>query len=118
MTKIKIIDLLNKIANGEDVPKKIKHNGTEHNLNEITGWYQSIDVTGSVNRWFISKYRLNDTVEIIEEDIDIQKIEELPEYKVEDVDCYDCNSIKCNRYAINKLIKAIKQLDKQIKDKE
>ena len=114
---IRVIDLLNKIANGEDVPEKIKYNGIEYNLNEITGWYQSIDVIGNVNEWFISKYKLNDTVEIIEEqqDIDIQEIVEPLE-----VESYECDKtdIRINRETIKKLVQAVKQLDKNIKDKE
>ena len=107
---IKIIDLLNKIANRENAPEKIKYNGTEYKLNEITGWYQNIDEIGSVNEWFVSKYRLNDTVEILEEqqDIDIQEIKYLNELS----DCEERN-IK-----INELVQAVKQLDKQIKEKE
>lgn len=113
---IKVIDLLNKIANGEEVPEKIKHNGTEHNLNKITGWYQSIDVIGNINEWFISKYRLNDEVEIIEEqqDIDIQSIKELEPLEDYEVDKTD---VRLNRELINKILQWAKQLDKKIKEK-
>ena len=121
---MKIIDLLNKIANGEEVPKKIKYNETEYNLNEITGWYQSINVIGEVNEWFISKYRLNDTVEIIEEvlKLDIQEIEELSiirdirPYSEFDNRCLDRNFETIIKQQ-NKILEAVKQLDSQINNK-
>ena len=64
---MKIIDLLNKIANGEVVPKKIKYNGEEFQFtgydsasknynNELEDLFEVLD--GSM---------LNDEVEIIEE---------------------------------------------------
>lgn len=119
MSKITVIQLLNKIANGEEVPEKIKYNGTEYKLNELTGWYQSIDVIGNVDEWFISKYRLNDIVEIIEdkEDINIQDIKELPEYihigdGGADADVKDEVNIK-----INEIIRAVKHLEKTKEDK-
>ena len=57
-----------------------------------------------------------DELEIIEykdKDINIQDIGILPEFRD-----YDNYSIKTNREKINKLIQAVKQLDRNIKDKE
>ena len=106
---IKIIDLLNKIANGEEVPEKIMYNDKTFRLNQITGWYQNIDVIGNVEDWFISKYRLNDKVEIIEEqeEIDIQDIKEL--------DFSASPLAKTN--LLNELVQAVKQLDLKVKEK-
>lgn len=132
---ITIIQLLNKIANGEEVPEKIMYNNKTFRLNQITGWYQNIDVIGNVEDWFISKYRLNDEVEIIEEqeEIHIQSIKETDIEK----DCngneyytylnknntetgysvnYSLNDIE-TRKKINELVQAVKQLDKNIKEK-
>jgi hypothetical protein len=39
INKIRIIDLLNKIANGEEVPKKIKWNDTKYIFFENTNQY-------------------------------------------------------------------------------
>ena len=117
---MKVIDLLNKIANGEEVPEKIKYNGTEYKLNEKTGWYQSIDVIGSVNEWFISKYRLNDTVERIEdtEDINIQDIKELEDIVALSEEGYMTRGTFIGiTDKINELVQAIKQLDKTKEDK-
>ena len=69
--KIKIIDLLNKVANGEEVPKKIKGR-----LNKIYTYskyntdYQ--DKEGKLLFYKLFQFRdkcLNDEVEIVEEDI-------------------------------------------------
>lgn len=70
--KIKVIDLLNKIANDEEVPKKIKWLGKIYEYSCIDRFYYQ-------NSW--SMYRdfytegncLNDEVEIIEEDKRIEK---------------------------------------------
>ncbi len=77
--KIKIIDLLNKIANGEKVPKKIKYK------NKIYERYQNITTNNlyyyqvpNKNDFFIYQLEaaidLLDEVEIIEEDKKIEKI--------------------------------------------
>lgn len=121
---IKVIDLLNKIANGEEVPEKIKFDKTiwEYNINDYLS-------TGNVNLYFFKELIvfneawLTDTVEIIEEqqDIDIQKIEELDKewtyveglvektWSVAELEIIE---------NLNKLASAVKQLDRNIKDKE
>lgn len=136
MSKITVIQLLNKIANGEEVPEKIKYNGTEYKLNELTGWYQSIDVIGNVDEWFISKYRLNDTVEIMKidefpqyenaKDINIQDIKEIDEHfslkyinsglKKETEEEID-RTVNKIYYKINEIQKAVKYLEKTKEDK-
>lgn len=71
---MKVIDLLNKIANGEEVPKKIKWLGQIYEYNCKNRFYYQ-------NSW--SMYRdfytegncLNDEVEIIEEEKEIEKID-------------------------------------------
>ena len=77
---MKIIDLLNKIANGEEVPKKIKIK------NNVYEWYRRCENTFNYrlsydgklvdsylsDDWFIdSKDMLNDEVEILEEEKEI-----------------------------------------------
>lgn len=99
---MKVIELLNKIANGEEVPKKIKYNNLIYNW-DITGYLHYED-EHTRERAFLEGYRtdkcLNDEVEIIEEN---KPIEELT-YKgekigygttkevVDDADNY-CNAI-------------------------
>lgn len=70
---MKVIDLLNKIANDEELPLRIKVNGYEYRISN--GQYYSDEkymyLVDSAN----SIYHLNDEVEIIEEDKKIEKLE-------------------------------------------
>ena len=107
------------------MPKKIKWRDKIWDY-----WEEDQDYKSKQGRWFTSnlndirtKEFVNDTVEIIEEqqDIDIQSIEELNdtnfdcEHMAEDeVDYYHNNT----RTKMNEIIRAVKQLDKKIKEKE
>ena len=73
MKTIKIIDLLNKIANGEEIPKKIKYNGLEYKLDKEQEDYMLVyaGLLDDINTFS----QLNDEVEIIEEDNKIEKLE-------------------------------------------
>ena len=91
MKTIKIIDLLNKIANGEEVPKKIKYLNAIYIYNKETKQYYKLDnnyvdtiLTKSLRAVLINFDRLNDEVEIIEE-------KKLPE-KLDDM-LYEINEI-------------------------
>ena len=121
--KIKVIDLLNKIANGEEIPKKIKVKdyifiwkvsdiGTGYyNVKEGTGYYWLEDYVSLDNL-----EDLNTEIEIIEKEpeIDIQGM--LGLLHLRDFEC-DKTDIRLNREKINELVKAIKQLDNQINNK-
>jgi hypothetical protein len=69
---VKIIDLLNKIANGEEVPYKIKYNERIFEYAEEIKWYLRDDMKCELSN---SKKCLNDEVKIIEEDKKIKKLE-------------------------------------------
>lgn len=97
--KIKIIELLNKIANGEEVPNlKIKHWKQIYNFNIKMGFITCQSDEG-YNLDLIQC--LNDEVEILEDNT--EEIEELPDYNY---------SIKENRDKINEIIRYIKRKDK------
>jgi len=124
---IKVIDLLNKIANGEEIPKKIKvkdyifiwkvsDNGTGYyNVKEDTGYYWLENYVSLDN-----SEDLNTEIEIIEEEpeIDIQKLKGIEktsttistdnEVRIAYSLIHDCEN------KINDLTKAVKQLDKRI----
>lgn len=71
MNKLRVIDLLNKIANGEEIPKKIKYNNETFTIREEKDDY------ANQNHWFTDRVcllDLNKEVEIIEEDKKIEKI--------------------------------------------
>ena len=121
---IKVINLLNKIANGEEVPKKIKYEGDILEYDNEIFDYLGISKTGTgsfFNYLFVNKATnefINNEVEIIEEleEIDIQnELETIIEFQ--DVTKYDRLSISLNREMINILIKAVKQLDKKMREK-
>ena len=117
---ITIIQLLNKIANGEDVPIKIKYEGDILKYDRGIQDYKGISRTGSgsfFNYLFVNRSTslfINDTVEIIEEqeEIDIQNIQEL----VFNND--NANLKNQSNLLINELVQAVKQLDKNIKEKQ
>lgn len=88
---MKIIELLNKIANGEEIPKKIKVGSEVWNYDEID--YKAEEGV-SIRYLFevhtrINKEDMNEEIEIIEEDKKIEPIK----YKVNTVigiaDCVD-----------------------------
>ena len=75
---MKIIDLLNKIANGEFLPKKIKYDDEIFIYDNQVDKYWSIDHTNNLYD-ILSRYvgiALNDEVEIIEEDKKIEKFKD------------------------------------------
>jgi hypothetical protein len=86
---MKVIDLLNKIANGEEVPEKIKYLGIEfsfqHNCIEYINDYGTCLIRN------ISSKSLNDKVEVIEdtpkEDKKIEKIKDYIIFKTMGLDC-------------------------------
>ena len=112
---IKVIDLLNMIANGEEVPKKIKYGDNILKYNEDIEDYEGVSIPGTgsfFNYLFVNEPTgnfINDTVAIIEEqpEIDIQSIDIL---RIE----LDKNGIATK--IINQLVQAVKQLDKTKSD--
>ena len=115
--KIKIIDLLNKIANGEEVPKRIKSEDREFWFKEdetsIDYLYRT-DKNG--NGWLVVQdLALNDWVEILEDNT--EEIEELSTYRT--FAEYDELAKKCINmnaeqffYKINELVKAVNSIRK------
>lgn len=116
---MKIIDLLNKIANKENVPGKIRYRNCIFEKTEGQGI--SPDYVNNENTFFLEYVSneadsLNETVEIIEdEEIDIQAIEEydFPAHVITNV--IENELLKL----INENRRAVKQLDKRMrKEKE
>ena len=79
---MKVIDLLNKIANGEEVPEKIKYDTKEmkydHNKQDYLGYYSNGNGEWLFQYLFDrcrnTEHFINDEVEVIEEDKKIRKI--------------------------------------------
>lgn len=106
---MKVIDLLNKIAKSEEVPKKIKIDNKILNLDngkEIK--YRFENSCGALNwNYYIDLKRLNDEIEIIEEP---KKIEMLPILK--DGEIFQTN------LAINQTRRKLNEVIYYINDKE
>lgn len=114
---MKVIELLNKIANGEEVPKKIKWGC--HIFERFVYKYRAIDELGEPDLFQmtdgISEDFLNDEVEIIEEDKKIEKLKlnyshikhvELPFFKEEILNY--CDNLQ---YKINEIIDILNKGD-------
>ena len=94
MKTIKIIDLLNKIANGEEVPEKIKYEDEKFVFSNKTHQYYVGDNSNDINTYYDNSFKkrlynfiyLNDEVEIIED----KKIESI------DVEYYKTNDERYN----------------------
>ena len=67
MKKIKIIDLLNKIANGEKVPKKIRYFLYEGNNDIYEYWEEADEYYNGFGFLSVPNHHLNDEAEIIED---------------------------------------------------
>jgi hypothetical protein len=79
--KIKVIQLLNKIANGEEVPEKILIRGYEYNLvkrfqtgNIYDGGNINFAYEDDFENYWLDMAKINDEIEIIEEDKEIKEI--------------------------------------------
>lgn len=76
MSKLTIIQLLNKIAKGEEVPKKIKYDGMIFDYQEDTYEYLCYEENNFSLLGYDNPYdMLNDNVEIIEEEKEIDKLD-------------------------------------------
>ena len=110
---MKIINLLNKIANEEELPKRIKYKDKEFELHYADDEEELPYYIGNefvLINYINNFYQLNEEIEIIQDSeyIDIQNIEEN----------YSCNPREdVNQENINLLIKAVKQLDNKINKK-
>ncbi len=112
---IKIIDLLNKIANGEEVPERIKTNNRIYHYCFRCDTYEDEKEKDIVIP--IDKYCLNGIVEIIEEQQDIDKIKTL---NPEEVYFKDGTELvyKLMYDKINEIAMRVNKISKNIKDKE
>ena len=106
---MKIIDLFNKINNGEGVPEKIKFNGIvfeydkrqqEYNYKNDGGYYETLLYRVMTTHFIRSLLRTE--VEVIEENKEIEELN--------DNDIYDYNHLQLK---INELVRAVNKLNKE-----
>lgn len=109
MKTIKIIDLINKISNDEEVPKKIRYFDTIFIFNEDTCNFLYKYQAGKCQ--LFGCCRLNDEVEIIEEDTE-NKIEKIQKtFSLYFIDSkIDCESKDAINDIINELIKKVDEI--------
>lgn len=104
--KIKIIELLNKIANKEELPKKIKY---ESVFELQDGLYMSVDdnTCRFADYLWCDFSNINDEVEILEDNTEeiTEEIKELPIYN---------NIATDERFKINELIKTVNEIRKDL----
>lgn len=114
--KIKVIELINKIYDDDNIPKKLKYQNIVYKYDTVIHEYTA---TKEHSILYLISNCLNTRadwldveVEILEdeEEIDIQNIEELQTYS--DSTVYNYNDIDRNRKVLNMLVKAVKKLDK------
>jgi len=103
--KIKIIELLNKIANGEEIPKKIKHWQEEYTLVNKMGF---VSCTSKSGYCLDLVQCLNDEVEILEDNT--EEIEELTYFCIGNAKSTDQTKMIDK---INELVKAINEIRKE-----
>ena len=103
---MKVIDLLNKMANDKNYRPTVKFLVATYKYNEKMEDYESdINSDWGIFSDYTINNILNDEVELIEDEtIDIDNIKEMELDGVDDV-----------TYFVNDLIKAVKQLNKEIK---
>jgi len=104
---MKIIDLLNMISKGEEVPYRIKYIGKIYEYVEEMKWYLRDDMKCELSN---SKKCLNDEVEIIEEDKKIEKLEMFIPQRESDTYCTKYNEIVDK---INEIIDKLNKGDKE-----
>ena len=87
---MKIIDLLNRIANGEELPEKIKYENIIWTLNSINDTYDNGEqclFEDYIEKKYVITDILNEEVEVIEEDKKIEKLE--MKFGISLADCVD-----------------------------
>lgn len=115
---MKVIDLLKKIENGENIPQKIKVYQEVFEWDILEHYYKRSngDDLLELCTIFNTGELLSMEVELIEDEMDIDSIEELGIYE-KDKKFYSPIIID-NRIKINKLVQAVKQINKEVKELE
>ena len=128
--KIKIIELLNLIANKEEIPRHIKYEYYQYDWSDNANNYICEDADGERLSMFDDGYicilcnSLNDEVEILE--YNTEEIEEIKEISDEYFNMLSDESkvkwlksyIKEDRNKINELVRAVKKIQKKSEDKQ
>lgn len=105
---MKVIDLLNKMANDKDYRPTVSFLGVTFTYNTIVGDYEN---DGDSNYGIFTNYVieniLNDEVGVIKEKKGIEELPILPEYT------YAAKEVAENRLKINEIIKKLKESEEK-----
>lgn len=120
--KIKIIDLMQKCANKENIPERILYKNTAFVLNDCKCYYNEEKDERLLDYIIPTFSNLNEEVEILEDNT--EEIEELDEFDIQglEVSGYSMtqaeylleDGIEENRQKINELVKAVKEIRKDL----
>lgn len=116
---MKVIDLLNKIANKEEVPKRFRYENKTYAYYEAFGGYYEENYQGTYNKKFLSFRNeqwhsvLNTELEIIEEGKDIKEIE-VDNSCIVDYDETGKHYITTNKKDKNVYIRKINELVREV----
>lgn len=113
--KIKMIELLNMIANGEEVPKEIIVEKGKYRWDEIKKTYYEPEGLTTLGNAFVLDRMLNNEVEILEDNT--EEIEELAEWVTRrdgEVTQQEGKRLEMC-YKIDELVKAVNKLRKENK---
>ena len=110
--KIKIIDLMQKCANKENIPERILYKNTAFVLNDCKCYYNEEKDERLLDYIIPTFSNLNEEVEILEDNT--EEIEELNAYKLMESP-YMANLLKEQRY--DKFMELLKQSEVEIADK-
>ena len=112
---MKIIDLLNKIANEEEVPKKIIYKNVTYEYDEKSEDYYTCYDRGLFEYLFKCCMNfLNDEVKVIEESNEIEIPKHLSNEFIRDLDgIISDNDIKCIAHKINEIINYLQYKEEQ-----
>ena len=109
--KIKLIDLLNKIANDEEVPEKIMYDRCLYTCDKITRTYYDEE---NNTLWESYNFRiLTDEVEIIEEP---KKIEKLEPVRGSDLADLTSKNVALKNNSLIELCKTLKNMNNKINE--
>lgn len=121
---MKIIDLLNKINNGEEVPEKVKFDNTifeydknqkEYNHQKHNGYYETL-LYRVMTTHFIDVL-LRAEVEVIEENKEIEELNDT-NYNCEEMSIKEVNYYNnLTRTKLNEVIQAVNKLIKEREEK-
>lgn len=108
--KIKIIDLLNIIAEGKELPEKFMYKGHSYYRQKMKGICYRCDELNEIFEECLVLEDLNDTIEIIEEPKKIEKIARCDSFKVNGELHKPTENEEILRIKVNELIDEINNL--------